>query len=48
MDKKRFINGLKYAQHKTFCVCKEVYKIYEGDDNENSMVCITKSQNRIL
>ena len=27
----KFINGLKYAELKTFCVCVDVYKIYERD-----------------
>ena len=27
-----FINRLKYAAQKIFCICIDVYKIYEGDD----------------
>ena len=27
-----FINRLKYAEQKIFCICVDVYKIYEGDD----------------
>ena len=27
--KKNFITRLKYAEHKIFCICIEVYKIYE-------------------
>ena len=27
-----FINRLKYAEVKTFSICVDVYKIYEGDD----------------
>ena len=27
-----FINRLKYAEQKIFCICKDVYKIYEDDD----------------
>ena len=27
-----FINRLKYAEVKIFCICIDVYKIYEGDD----------------
>ena len=30
--KKNFINRLKYAEQKIFCICIDVYKIYEGDD----------------
>ena len=26
-----FINRLKYADHKVFCICIDVYKIYEGN-----------------
>ena len=27
-----FINRLKYAERKIFCICVDVYQIYEGDD----------------
>ena len=27
-----FFKRLKYAEHKIFCICIEVYKIYEGND----------------
>ena len=27
-----FINTIKYAEQKIFCICVDVYKIYEGDD----------------
>ena len=27
-----FINRLKYAEKKTFCICIDVYKIHEGDN----------------
>ena len=30
-----FINRIKYAEHKLFCICVEVYKIHEGDDFDN-------------
>ena len=26
------MNRLKYAEHKMFCICVDVYKIYEGND----------------
>ena len=29
-----FINRLKYAEQKIFCICIDVYKIYEGDDSD--------------
>ena len=31
-NKIKFINRLKYAELKTFCICLAVYKIYEGSD----------------
>ena len=27
-----FINRLKYAEQKTFCICIVLYKIYDGND----------------
>ena len=30
--KNNFINRLKYAEHKIFCVCIDVYKFYARDD----------------
>ena len=27
-----FINRLKYAEQKIFCICIDLYKIYEGND----------------
>ena len=27
-----FINRLEYAEQKIFCICIDVYKIYEGND----------------
>ena len=30
--KASFINRLKYAEQKIFCICKEVYQLNEGDD----------------
>ena len=30
--KLKFINRLKYAGQKIFCICIDVYKIFEGDD----------------
>ena len=29
---KKFINRLKYAELKIFCICVDVYKIYEDND----------------
>ena len=33
-EKKTFINLMKYAELKIFSICVDVYKIYEGDDND--------------
>ena len=30
--KMNFINRLKYAEQKIFCICIEVYQLYEGND----------------
>ena len=30
--RRNFLNRLKYAEHKIFCICIEVYEIYESDD----------------
>ena len=27
-----FINRFKYAEHKIFCICVDVYKTYESND----------------
>ena len=32
VKKINFMNRLKYAEQKRFCICIDVYKIYEGDD----------------
>ena len=33
-NKINFINRLKYAEQKIFCICIDAYKIYEGDDSD--------------
>ena len=41
-----FINRLKYAEHKIFCICIDVYKIYEDNDfNEIYKVLSTLKKN---
>ena len=32
--KVNFIDRLKYAEQKIFCICIDIYKIYEGDDSD--------------
>ena len=39
--KKRFINRMKNAEQKIFCICFDVYKIYEGKDYDK--ICETLS-----
>ena len=31
-EKINFINRIKNAEQKIFCICVDVYKIYEGND----------------
>ena len=42
-----FINRLKYAEVKIFCICIDVYKIYEGDDYDEiyKVLSILKNKN---
>ena len=43
-----FINRLKYAEQKIFCVCIDVYKIYESDDyNEIYKILSTLKNNKL-
>ena len=32
-----FINRLKHAEQNFFCVCIDIYKIYEGNDYDKNM-----------
>ena len=32
--KTNFIKRMKYAELKIFCICVDVYRIYEGNDND--------------
>ena len=44
--KKNFINRPKYAEQKIFCICIDVYKIYEGNDyDEIYKVLLTLKKN---
>ena len=40
-----FINKLKYAEHKLFCICIDVYKIYEGGDFDKTYEALSKFKN---
>ena len=37
-----FLNRLKFAEHKIFCICIEVYKIYEGNDFDKIYEALSK------
>ena len=34
--KTNFVNRVKYAEMKNFCICVDVYKTYEGNDYDKS------------
>ena len=43
-----FINRLKYAEHKIFCICIEVYEIYESDDCNKIYEVLSTLKNKKL
>ena len=43
-----FINRLKYAEQKIFCICIDVYKIYEGDDYNELYKILSTLKNKKL
>ena len=43
-----FINRLKYAEQKIFCICTDVYKIYEGDDYDEIYKVLSTLKNKKL
>ena len=43
-----FINRLKYAEVKTFSLCVDVYKIYEGDDFDKIYEVFSTLKNKKL
>ena len=43
-----FINRLKYAQQKVFCICIDAYKIYEGNDFDKTYEVLSTLKNRKL
>ncbi len=43
-----FINRLKYAEQKIFCICIDVYKIYEGDDYNEIFKILSTLKNKKL
>ena len=47
-DEKKFINRLKYAEQKIFCICVDVYKLYEGNDYHKIYEILFTSRNNKL
>ena len=43
-----FINRLKYAEQKIFCICIDVYKIYEGNDYDEIYKVLSTLKNKKL
>ena len=43
-----FINRLKYAEQKIFCVCIDVYKIYDGNDVDEIHKVLSTLKNKKL
>ena len=41
-----FINRLKYAEQKIFCICIHLYKIYEGDDYDKIYEVLSTIKNK--
>ena len=43
-----FINRLKYAEQKIFCICIDVYKIYQDDDYNEIYKVLSTLKNKKL
>ena len=43
-----FINRLNYAEQKIFCICRDVYKIFEGDDFDEIFKVLSNLKNKKL
>ena len=41
-----FINRLKYAEQKIFCICTDVYKIYDGNDYNEIYIVLSTLKNK--
>ena len=44
--KMNFINQLKYAEQKVFCICIDVYKIYEGNEYDEIYKILSTLKNK--
>ena len=47
-EKKNFINRLKYAVQKGFCICIEVYQLYEVDECDKIFEVLSILKNKKL
>ena len=45
-NKINFNNGLKYTEQKIFCICNDVYKIYDGNDNDKIYEVLSTLKNK--
>ena len=43
-----FINRLKYAEQKIFCICIDVYKTYEGNEYDEIYIVLSTLKNKKL
>ena len=43
-----FINRLKYAEQKIFCICIDLYKIYEGNNYDEIYKILSTLKNKKL
>ena len=41
-----FINRTQYSQQKIFCICIDVYKIYEGNDFNRIFEVLSEMKNK--
>ena len=48
LKKINFINRLKCAEQKMFCICIDVYKIYEGNDYDEVYKVLSTLRNKKL
>ena len=45
---KNFINRLKYAEQKIFCICIDLYKIYDGNNYDEIYKVLSTIKNKKL
>ena len=48
VKKINFINRLKYSETKIFCICVDLYKIYDGDDYNELYKVLSTLKNKKL